>query len=251
MLAAFARVIRSLLFTLILASGPASGMIFDHDDRVTRSAVSGSPYAPIGLVWADKLATGFLVDNCHVLTVQHVFSGEQSAIGRQALFGALILDQGHWTASLGKVVAAGGLKTIPLIMMPRACRTGHCCACRRASVQGSDMFGWSNRIEKRCRSCSQRAIQSIERMRTELQLTLLAASSALGRACGSTIARPCPETQAARFSARARTKIASGFRSTRFSPRRTNFPITACRSIPAMPTLPRRSESSFPTSPTF
>src|SRR5436190_5572805 len=110
MLAAFARVIRSLLFTLILASAPASGMIFDHDDRVTRSAVSGSPYAPIGLVWADKLATGFLVDNCHVLTVQHVFSGKQSAIGRQAFFGALILDQGHWTASLGKVVAAGGLE---------------------------------------------------------------------------------------------------------------------------------------------
>ena len=69
-----------------------------------------SAYAPIGLVWADKLATGFMVDKCHVLTVQHVFKDGISPIGREVIFGALITDNAHWAWSWGKVVAAGGLE---------------------------------------------------------------------------------------------------------------------------------------------
>lgn len=89
---------------------PLSAAIFDRDDRLTMPADARSAYAPIGMVWADKLATGFLVDECHVLTVQHAFGETRSPVGRQVVFGALIVDDQHWTWSWGTVVAAGGLE---------------------------------------------------------------------------------------------------------------------------------------------
>jgi V8-like Glu-specific endopeptidase len=94
----------------VLASSPLRATIFDHDDRMTARADINGSYAPIGLVWADKLATGFLVDNCHVLTVQHVFGQVQSPMGREVVFGALIADQTHWTWSWGKVIATGRME---------------------------------------------------------------------------------------------------------------------------------------------
>lgn len=95
---------------LLLAASPLRASIFDHDDRLTVLADPRGAYAPIGLVWADKLATGFMVDKCHVLTVQHVFREGRSPIGREVIFGAVIRDEQHWTWSWGKVVAAGGLE---------------------------------------------------------------------------------------------------------------------------------------------
>ncbi len=74
------------------------------------AANARSIYAPIGMVWADKLTTGFMVDNCHALTVQHAFKDGFSPLGREVLFGALIVDEKNWTWSWGKVVATGGLE---------------------------------------------------------------------------------------------------------------------------------------------
>jgi V8-like Glu-specific endopeptidase len=95
---------------LLLLGSPLVAAIFDHDDRVTMPADPSSAYAPIGMVWGDKLATGFLVDECHVLTVQHAFGEDKSPVGREVVFGALITDAEHWTWSWGTVIAAGGLE---------------------------------------------------------------------------------------------------------------------------------------------
>jgi V8-like Glu-specific endopeptidase len=103
----------TLALALFLAASPLRASIFDHDDRLTVLADARGAYAPIGLVWADKLATGFLVDKCHVLTVQHVFRDGQSPVGREVIFGAVIRDEQHWIWSWGKVVAAGGLENHP------------------------------------------------------------------------------------------------------------------------------------------
>jgi V8-like Glu-specific endopeptidase len=99
-----------LALALVVAASPLRAAIFDHDDRIMVPADPQSAYAPIGLVWADGLATGFMVDKCHVLTVQHAFGDARSPIGREVVFGALITDNAHWTWSWGKVVAAGGLE---------------------------------------------------------------------------------------------------------------------------------------------
>ena len=101
-----------LLLAAILAS-QAQASVFDRDDRITESADVHGDSAPIGMMWADKLATGFLVSQCHVLSVQHVFEGAAPAIGRRAVFGALASDPHHWTASWGTVIAAGELAGDP------------------------------------------------------------------------------------------------------------------------------------------
>jgi V8-like Glu-specific endopeptidase len=109
-LAAIPWVARLCVALLPLTASATFAAIFDHDDRIVVSADPNSAYAPIGMVWADRLATGFLVDNCHVLTVQHAFGEERSPVGREVVFGVLIVDDQHWTWSWGKVVAAGGLE---------------------------------------------------------------------------------------------------------------------------------------------
>jgi V8-like Glu-specific endopeptidase len=98
------------MLLLPLTASAAAAAIFDRDDRVSLLADPKSAYAPIGMVWADKLATGFLVDKCHVLTVQHAFGEAQDPVGREVVFGVLIVDEQHWTWSWGKVIATGGLE---------------------------------------------------------------------------------------------------------------------------------------------
>jgi hypothetical protein len=101
---------------LLLAAIPQGRLcasVFNRDDRITEPADVHGASAPIGMMWADKLATGFLVSQCHVLSVRHVFEGVAPAIGRRAVFGALARDAGHWTASWGTVVAAGEVNGDP------------------------------------------------------------------------------------------------------------------------------------------
>jgi V8-like Glu-specific endopeptidase len=102
---------RALAAALLLAiPWQSSASIFGHDDRVSVPTDPTSSYAPIGIVWADRVATGFLVDRCHVLTVQHAFLESRPAIGRKAVFGTAMSDGTHWTASWGTVVAAGTMR---------------------------------------------------------------------------------------------------------------------------------------------
>jgi len=101
-----------LLFAA-LADSRLHASVFDQDDRITEPTVAHSSTAPIGVMWADKLATGFLVGPCHVLSVRHVFEGEAPAIGRRAVFSANARDAHRWTASWGSVVAAGEIEGDP------------------------------------------------------------------------------------------------------------------------------------------
>ena len=96
---------------LLLAPCELAASVFGRDDRVSVATDATSSYAPIGIVWADRVATGFLVDRCHVLTVQHAFFESRPARGRKAVFGTAMSDGTHWTASWGTVVAAGTMQS--------------------------------------------------------------------------------------------------------------------------------------------
>lgn len=65
----------ALVPLLIGLAGVASASIFGADDRLVVSHAKGSPFAPIGVAYnptTDRYGTGFLVDECHVLTAEHV-----------------------------------------------------------------------------------------------------------------------------------------------------------------------------------
>lgn len=96
---------------ILLVSSQAAGSIFEQDDRVLAPKSPDSLYAPIGTVRTSALgkqATGFLIDACHALTVQHVFGERRSALGEQATFTAG-QSTGRPLRSRGTVVAAGGM----------------------------------------------------------------------------------------------------------------------------------------------
>lgn len=111
------RSIRRSVFSFTLICGlcprPITAAIFDSDDRRTVSTAPGSPFAAVGMVKRGSLlgryTTGTLVDDCHVLTAQHVLGLRASAIGQRLTFKAAI-GSGHTISSDGTVVAAGGLE---------------------------------------------------------------------------------------------------------------------------------------------
>jgi V8-like Glu-specific endopeptidase len=98
-----------ILFSSISAVGHAA--IFDSDDRVYVSTARSSPFSPVGIVHHGLLiehyATGALIDECHVLTSQHIFGSRVSPIGARVRFTAGI-GTADRTSSGGTVVAAGG-----------------------------------------------------------------------------------------------------------------------------------------------
>jgi len=87
--------------------------IFDADDRQYVSTAPGSVYSPIGMVsgselWRARRGTGFLVDECDVLTAQHIVYDDDHPLGKRLKFvGAPGTPE--QMASFGTVVAAGGL----------------------------------------------------------------------------------------------------------------------------------------------
>ena len=99
----------ALLATL---STSANSAIFDRDDRQYVSATTGSPYAPVGLVTYGGLmrtyTTGFLVDDCHVLSSQVVLGFGQAPREKRAKFETGIGTPDH-QSTRGTVVAAGGM----------------------------------------------------------------------------------------------------------------------------------------------
>lgn len=97
-------------------STAAQSTIFEKDDRRYVRTTPGSIYSPVGVVSHNGTflwhrSTGFLVDNCHVLTTQ---TGASSGYGRVALgkrvkFQTGISTPQHQT-SKATVVAAGGVE---------------------------------------------------------------------------------------------------------------------------------------------
>lgn len=99
----------SLLFPF---AAPAEGATFDRDDRVAITR-PGAELLPIGIVKGGKgvaYATGFLVGDCHVLTVKHAAGRVASVAGRRMTF--RLPFAGRDGSSAGSVVAAGGLDLV-------------------------------------------------------------------------------------------------------------------------------------------
>lgn len=106
-----------LVFSAALIA-PGNAAVFDQDDRTVPSKQLNSPYAPIGVVsplsglgsWAlPRYTTGFLIDDCHMLTVQHLLGNAESPIGKRVRFTAGFTTPTRRT-SHGTVVLAGGLE---------------------------------------------------------------------------------------------------------------------------------------------
>lgn len=93
-----------------MATTAASSSVFDVDDRHVIAAPEVK-YFPVGIVLSGNVvrgySTGFLVSNCHVLTVRHAVRANQ-AKGQVVDFRAL--TPSRIVTSKGIVVAEGGFK---------------------------------------------------------------------------------------------------------------------------------------------
>lgn len=98
------------LASVLAMVSPANAAIFNKDDRISIAQVSDSDYAPIGRVIGDSLAgTGFLVSECHVLTVQHAFSKDRPAVGQRMTFIAGRGRSVDTAQSSGGLIVASGI----------------------------------------------------------------------------------------------------------------------------------------------
>lgn len=101
------RIIVALLATY---SNTASAAIFDHDDREYVSTEPGTIFAPVGLVTRGVLiehyTTGTLIDECDVLTSQHIL-GKHPPVGSRLKFTAAV-GSAQQVSSVGTVIVAGG-----------------------------------------------------------------------------------------------------------------------------------------------
>ena len=102
---------RQCILALILATASCSGApgaIFDKDDRI-RVGVENSPLSAIGKIGSGmRWGTGFLISECHVLTVRHLFGGRRKPIGRKVTF-RITASAGEYERSEGVVIASGKL----------------------------------------------------------------------------------------------------------------------------------------------
>jgi V8-like Glu-specific endopeptidase len=103
-----------LLPTLLMGvASVASGSVFGADDRLLVSHARGSPFAPIGVAYDpanNRYGTGMLVDECHVLTAEHVASVDGTD-PRGTRFDFLVgqkADLGFERKSGATVIASGG-----------------------------------------------------------------------------------------------------------------------------------------------
>jgi V8-like Glu-specific endopeptidase len=109
--------LRILFIVWIVLSGFYSSFcratIFDADDREYVSTAPGSPFSAVGLVTrgliVEHFATGTLVDECDVLTSQHIFGSQDSPVGKRANFTGAV-GTTFQVSSGGTVIAFGGLE---------------------------------------------------------------------------------------------------------------------------------------------
>ena len=102
----------ALCSLLLMLAAPAEAATFDRDDRVAITRPDAT-LLPIGVVRGGKgiaYATGFLVDDCHVLTVKHAAGRVATVVGRRMHF--RLPFAGDDGASVGSVVAAGRLDLV-------------------------------------------------------------------------------------------------------------------------------------------
>jgi V8-like Glu-specific endopeptidase len=92
----------------------STALVFGKDDRQIVSSEPGSPFSPIGVVYGapeTAYSTAFLIDDCHALTVQHVFGATRSSVGRTITFAAGVSGPARrWRRARATVIADGGLE---------------------------------------------------------------------------------------------------------------------------------------------
>jgi len=100
-----------LLWSLLI-SAPSLGATFDRDDRIAITRPDAR-FLPIGIVKGGKgiaYTTGFLVSDCHVLTVKHSAGRVATVYGRRMRF--RLPFAGRDGSSAGSVVAAGDIDLV-------------------------------------------------------------------------------------------------------------------------------------------
>lgn len=105
-----------LAAVLTAVPAPVRALVFGHD-RVTVPTDPSSIFSPIGIVYGTAeagYATAFLIDDCHALTVQHVFGVSRSAVGRRVYFAAGVSGPfATWRVTVATVIAEGGAQGTP------------------------------------------------------------------------------------------------------------------------------------------
>ena len=102
--------IRCFLPIFISISVPCSALIFENDDRAY-APFEDTQFRSIGLIRTGLgFGTGFLVDNCHVLTSRHVKSESENVLGARLAF---IPAAKTAIGSVGGTVIASGDVPIP------------------------------------------------------------------------------------------------------------------------------------------
>ena len=101
---------RQCIFAFMLltaSSSGALGAIFDRDDRIRVDVGQASSLSAIGKVGSGlRWGTGFLISECHVLTVRHIFGRRKQPLGRKATFRITAPATGY-VRSEGVVIASG------------------------------------------------------------------------------------------------------------------------------------------------
>jgi len=96
--------------TLAIVGTASHSAVFDRDDRVYVSTAPGSPYSPVGMIigghFRQRLGTGFLVDQCHALTLQHVAAKWKNPVGHRLIFRGAVGTPSEVTTR-ATIVAAG------------------------------------------------------------------------------------------------------------------------------------------------
>ena len=103
---------RFALMSMLSLAAPAPAATFDRDDRVAITNPDAT-LLPIGIVKGGRgvaYATGFLVDDCHVLTVKHAAGRVAAVAGRRMSF--RLPFAGADGASAGSVVARATLDLV-------------------------------------------------------------------------------------------------------------------------------------------
>lgn len=103
---------RFAFLSILTLAAPAAAATFDRDDRVAITSPDAQ-LLPIGIVRGGRgiaYATGFLVDNCHVLTVKHAAGRVATVAGRRMRFHLPLASPD--SVSAGSVVAAGALDLV-------------------------------------------------------------------------------------------------------------------------------------------
>ena len=130
------RALISVCFTLVLPA-PSFAATFDRDDRIAVTRPDAS-FLPIGVVKGGKRvahATGFLVSDCHVLTVKHAAGRVGNVVGRRMTF--RLPFAGRDERAPDKSSRRVSLTSSPTPTASIAARTGCCCGSIAASARDS------------------------------------------------------------------------------------------------------------------